>query len=153
MHWLEHKVPPPVAAALAGLAMWYLARASGAVAMGGGLRLYAAAMLVLIGLACDLAGLYAFHRGRTTVNPLKPEAASSLVVGGVYRISRNPMYLGLAAMLLGWAVYLGAPLALLGPVLFVAFITRFQIVPEERVLARKFGPAFEAYCNRVRRWI
>lgn len=153
MNWLEHKVPPPVAAALAGLGMWLIARASGTIAVDSDVRTSVAGALVLIGLAFDLSGLYAFRRARTTINPLRPGAASSLVVGGVYRITRNPMYVGLAAMLLGWTVYLGAPLALLGPAAFVAFITRFQILPEERVLAEKFGPAFDAYRKTVRRWL
>lgn len=75
------------------------------------------------------------------------------MVGGVYRATRNPMYVGLALLLLAWTVYLGAPLALLGVAAFVAYITRFQIVPEERVLAQKFGPEFGAYRSRVRRWL
>jgi protein-S-isoprenylcysteine O-methyltransferase Ste14 len=87
------------------------------------------------------------------VNPLHPEATSSLVITGIYRHTRNPMYVGFAAVLLGWAAYLAAPLALLGPLTFVLYITRFQIIPEERALHAKFGPEFAAYQARVRRWI
>lgn len=100
-----------------------------------------------------LSGVMAFRRARTTVNPLNPEAATALVIVGVYRYTRNPMYVGLATMLVGWAVYLAAPLALLGPPIFVLFIARFQIVPEERALAEKFGREFADYRKKVRRWL
>ncbi len=63
------------------------------------------------------------------------------------------MYVGFASVLVGWAVYLGVPAALLGPIVFVLFITRFQIIPEERSLLSKFGPAFSEYQSKVRRWL
>jgi protein-S-isoprenylcysteine O-methyltransferase Ste14 len=153
MDKLEHLIPPPVVAALAALLMVWLA--GGWSALGGSSQgpLSVVVLLVAAGLAFDLAGLWAFRHQGTTINPLRPERASSLVTGGVYRVSRNPMYVGLGCLLLAWAVYLGSPWAVLGPVLFVAWITRFQIVPEERVLGRLFGTEFEAYRRRVRRWL
>ena len=84
---------------------------------------------------------------------MKPQAASSLVVAGVYKITRNPMYLGLSLVLVGWAVFLWSAWALLGPVVFVAYISRFQIAPEERVLASLFGSEYSAYKTKVRRWL
>jgi protein-S-isoprenylcysteine O-methyltransferase Ste14 len=95
----------------------------------------------------------AFRRQRTTINPLHPEKTSSLVTGGIYRISRNPMYVGMALLLLAWAVYLESPAALLGIGAFIAYITRFQIIPEESLLSRHFGAEFENYRQRVRRWL
>jgi len=86
-------------------------------------------------------------------SPLEPEAATSLVTGGIYRYTRNPMYVGFAALLLGWAVYLAVPWVLLGPVAFILFITRFQIIPEERALSSKFGRQYGEYQERVRRWL
>lgn len=94
-----------------------------------------------------------FRRANTTVNPLKPQAASSLVTAGIYRYTRNPMYLGLLFLLVAWAVLLSSPFALLGPVAFVTYISRFQIVPEERVLAALFGAEYAAYQAGVRRWL
>lgn len=108
--------------------------------------------LAAVGAAFDVAGLVAFRRASTTINPLHPERASALVTGGVYRITRNPMYVGLAFALLAWAAYLGSPWALLGPVAFVGYITHFQIVPEERILRARFAQ-FDAYAARVRRWL
>jgi protein-S-isoprenylcysteine O-methyltransferase Ste14 len=94
-----------------------------------------------------------FRRAKTTVNPLKPETSASLVSTGVYSFTRNPMYLGMALVLLAWAAYLASPWALAGPALFALYITRFQIIPEERVLARLFGTSFAEYRKRVRRWL
>ena len=82
-----------------------------------------------------------------------PERASALVERGIYRHTRNPMYLGLLCLLLGWTLALGQWAALLGPLVFVVYITRFQIVPEERVLLAHFGAAYDDYRQRVRRWL
>ena len=100
-------------------------------------------VLVVAGVACDLSGLWAFYRARTTVNPMKPRSVTSLVTGGIYRWTRNPMYVGLVLFLTAGAVYLWSAWALLGPVAFVAYINRFQIGPEERVMRERFGEVYE----------
>jgi protein-S-isoprenylcysteine O-methyltransferase Ste14 len=153
IRWLELKVPPPAVALLLGLGMWWLSPHTPAPDAPQTLRAGLAVLLVLVGGGFDMAGLWAFRQQRTTVNPLRPANSSALVTGGVYRFTRNPMYVGMALFLLAWAVWLGAPLALLGPVAFVAYITRFQIKPEERVLATLFGTAYADYTRRVRRWL
>lgn len=152
MKFLELRIPPPLVGGLIGLAMWALTTRSLA-GLSESMRLVVALALVLMGAAVSLAGVVSFRRARTTVNPLKPEKTSSLVCSGIYRITRNPMYLGFLLVLIGWAVMLGSPFAALGPVLFVGYISRFQIVPEERVLASLFGDEFSAYRARVRRWL
>ncbi|WP_325437464.1 isoprenylcysteine carboxylmethyltransferase family protein [Pseudomonas nitroreducens] len=149
MGWLEHRIPPPLVAIISGLLMWLAVRP---IAPLGG-RLWLALLVVLAGAAVCLAGVASFRRARTTVNPLKPESASSLVVAGIYRHTRNPMYLGFAIILLGWCVFLGSALAVLGVAAFVLYIGRFQIRPEERALRELFGAEFEAFCGRVRRWV
>ena len=153
MRWLEHRIPPPIVCLLFGVLMWLVAGVSMRVPIPFQTRLGLALIWALAGIAIAMLGAQAFRRAQTTVNPLTPEAASSLVVGGIFRHTRNPMYLGLSSVLLGWAIYLAAPWALLGPVLFAAYITRFQIIPEERALAQNFGQAFAGYCAQVRRWI
>ena len=104
-------------------------------------------------MSIDVGSVLTFRRARTTVNPLRPANASALVTTGPFALSRNPMYVGMATLLAGWAAWLGTPWALTGLVAFVAWITRFQILPEERVLAQRFGAAFDAYRGRVRRWL
>lgn len=94
-----------------------------------------------------------FLRAGTTVNPLAPERTSSLIVHGVYRYSRNPMYLGMVLVLLGWAVWLANAMAFAVLPAYVTFIDRFQIAPEEAVMARRFGGPFRDYRARTRRWI
>ena len=116
-------------------------------------RVGAALVLVGVGACFDVAGLLAFRKAKTTVNPLAPNRSTAVVSTGVYRITRNPMYLGMALILLGLALYLASPWALLGPLVFAAFITRFQIQPEERALTARFGAAYTAYCTQVRRWL
>jgi len=94
-----------------------------------------------------------FRRARTTINPMDPGAASQLVTGGIFRISRNPMYLGLALLLAGWGITLGSLTVWLIPPLFVAYITRAQIIPEERALKARFTGEYREYCRHVARWI
>jgi protein-S-isoprenylcysteine O-methyltransferase Ste14 len=112
-----------------------------------------ALVLGAIGVAVAIGGVISFRRAETTVNPLKPETSAALVSTGVYSFTRNPMYLGMVLVLFAWAVYLSSIWSLLGPVLFTLYITRFQIIPEERALDRLFGAPFAAYKKRVRRWL
>ena len=110
-------------------------------------------LLVAAGVVIAVAGIVAFQRAATTVNPTRPEGASSLVDTGIYRITRNPMYLGMLLMLLGWAVWLAHLASFLLLPLFVAYMNRFQIKPEERALRAKFGESFDVYSRTVRRWV
>lgn len=145
---------PPVAATLCiALPMWLLARVSPALAANLPGRIVAALALATAGAVVALAGVAEFRRARTTVNPLRPERASALVASGVFRWTRNPMYLGLAIVLLGWAAYLAHPLAALGVPAFVAWMNQSQIPREERTLEELFGEEFARYRARVRRWL
>jgi protein-S-isoprenylcysteine O-methyltransferase Ste14 len=114
------------------------------------------ALALAIGIAAfavDVAGMLAFLKARTTVNPLRPEKASALVTGGIFRWTRNPMYLGMAMLLVAWAVYLANPISVVLIPVFVVYMNRFQIAPEERALESRFGAQFTEYRDRVRRWL
>lgn len=150
---LEHRVPPPIVGAITAALMLGAAWLVPALTFAAPWRMPIVAALFCIGVALDLIALGYFLRARTTINPLNPGKASALVASGLYRFTRNPMYLGMATLLLAWAVYLSNVAALAGLALFVAYINRFQIEPEERALSARFGEEFEAYCRRVRRWI
>ena len=152
-HWLELKVPPPLVALLAALGMWGLAALRPGPAAVPAWRIYPALALALVGGAFDLAGLLSFRRARTTVLPWQPEKTQALVQSGVYRLTRNPMYVGLLWELTAWALYLFSPWTLVGPLAFMAYLGRFQIRSEERVLGERFGPEYRAYQARVRRWL
>lgn len=116
-------------------------------------RNFVAIVLSTTGLSIAVVGIAAFHRATTTVDPQRPGGASSLVTSGVYRWSRNPMYLGMVLVLLGWGAWLASPLSLLFVILFGAYLERFQIIPEERALRDRFGEEFEAYCHGPGRWL
>ncbi|MDE2154966.1 MAG: isoprenylcysteine carboxylmethyltransferase family protein [Xanthomonadaceae bacterium] len=150
---IELKIPPPVVALVLALGMGGVAHFAAAREPVTLVRMILAGVLALCGVVFDLSGMIAFRRARTTVNPMRPAAASAIVSHGVYAVTRNPMYAGLACLLGGWAVYLGSPWAGLGPVVLVAWLTRFQIMPEEKVLAGLFGADYAAYRAKVRRWI
>ena len=153
MRKLENKIPPPIVVLLIGLAMWLVARLEPAFQINLNLRFAIAGTCVLVGLIVLALGVLAFRQAKTTINPVRPEAASCVVTGGVYRYTRNPMYVGFAAILVGWAFYLSVTWVFLGPLIFVLFTTRFQIVPEERVLSSKFGSAYDEYRHQARRWL
>lgn len=153
MRALELKVPPPVVTALVVMAMWGISLATPSLEVSGVPRTAIAVALALIGFGIDVAGAVSFRRAKTTINPMKPEATSALVTAGIYRMSRNPMYVGILFVLIAWTVYLSNVWALMGPVAFVLYINRFQIAPEERTLAARFGDAYSDYKHAVRRWL
>ncbi|BBP83818.1 membrane protein [Pseudomonas sp. Pc102] len=153
MDRLEKRIPPVLATLVCALLMALLAYLLPPVEIAWAWRLGAALALAALGAGVCLAGVASFRRAHTTVNPLVPEQASSLVQAGIYRHTRNPMYLGLATLLVAWAALLGAPLALLAVAGFVLYLDRFQIVPEERALAGLFGADYTRYRERVRRWV
>ncbi|MGF1690837.1 methyltransferase family protein [Photobacterium kagoshimensis] len=109
-------------------------------------------VLCLLGALLGLSGVLSFSRVRTTVNPHKPNNASSLVTGGIYQYSRNPMYLGLVFFLTAAWFYLGALSSVVMIIIFISYMNHFQIEPEEEALKLKFGDAFSDYCQQVRRW-
>ena len=153
MRFLELKIPPPLVALITAVLMWRVTLFIPAATAAIPLRMPIALLFALAGMVFDLTSLAAFFRARTTVNPLKPASVSALVCTGLYRYTRNPMYCGLLLMLLGWAVYLDN---LAGPLcipLFVMYLNRFQIIPEERVLTEKFGADYTAYQAKVARWL
>lgn len=153
MTFLELKIPPPILALVVALLMWLTTALAGIVVLPDLARVLGAIVIACIGQGIGFAGLFAFKRAKTTVSPTKARLTSSLVVHGVYRFTRNPMYLGFFATLLAWAVFLANPMAVLWVVAFAFYITRLQIIPEERVLVSLFGGEYEAYRSRVRRWL
>lgn len=153
MQMLELKIPPPVIGIIVAAAMWGVSGLQPFLDIPPILRHVAVAALVAIGAIFELLGVLAFRRSKTTVNPLKPSKASALVIHGIYKITRNPMYVGVAFMLTAWAFHLSSLWPFIGPLLFVAYINRYQIQPEERALKSLFGEDYAAYTARVRRWL
>ena len=150
---LELKIPPlAVFFAFAAL-MWLLAKFVPAAGIALPAKKPIAAGIAVVGGVIAGAGILSFLRARTTLDPFKPGKSSSLVTTGVYAVTRNPMYLSLLFVLAGWAVYLSNLATVVVFPLFVAYMNRYQIMPEERALSSLFGSEFEAYCKQVRRWL
>jgi protein-S-isoprenylcysteine O-methyltransferase Ste14 len=153
MSALNHKLPPPLVFLIVAVAMWAATYALPSYPIANPLRLAIIGLCGAVGLWFAITAFFAFGRAGTTIDPVHVDAASSLVTGGVYRVTRNPMYVALTSLLLGWAAYLSVPWTAIGPAAFALFITRFQIVPEEQALRAKFGAAYDDYATRVRRWL
>jgi protein-S-isoprenylcysteine O-methyltransferase Ste14 len=133
--------------------MWGLSLITPAIETTATIRLAATMVVFFAGILFCFAGVISFRQAKTTVNPLKPDSASSLVDTGIYRVTRNPMYVGFALGLLAWSFYLASPWSLAGVVVFILYMNRFQIGPEERALHSLFSDEYYRYQARVRRWL
>jgi protein-S-isoprenylcysteine O-methyltransferase Ste14 len=153
MRSLELRIPPAALVLATAFVMWLAAWASPSMRLTIPASVALAIGIALMGALVILAGVIEFRRAGTTVNPMNPNAASTLVVRRVYASTRNPMYLGFVMILLAWAVFLSHPLSFLIVPGFIAYMNRFQIVPEERALEGRFGAEFKVYTSRVRRWL
>lgn len=150
---LEHKIPPPLVLLIVAVAM---GSAQGLAGLGGpdaAARLTLGLLLMLAGIASAGAGIVAFSRAGTTIDPVQITRAATLVTSGIFRRTRNPMYVGMLLLLSGWALCLGGPGVWAGPAAFYLFITRFQILPEERAMTAKFDQAYRDYQARTPRWL
>ena len=152
MPLLESRVPPPIVVLVMALLMWLVSLAAPTLHLDVPAHTSLAVVLVVAGFFTGLSGVVTFRKAKTTTDPTKPHA-STLVTWGVYTMTRNPMYLGGLIMLFGWTIFLSNVLPLVFLPVYVLYINRFQIAPEERALTSLFGEAFTTYRGRVRRWL
>lgn len=153
MQQLELRIPPLLLVLIVVAAMAVLAKYWPALHFGLPFSFAIAASFILLGILVALLGVLAFRRANTTVDPRYPDKSATLVSSGIYRYSRNPMYLGFLLVLLGVACYLSNLLAFILLPLFVLYMNKFQIVPEERWMQQKFAAQFTRYQAKVRRWL
>ncbi len=153
MKILNLKIPPIIVWILTALLMW----ASSLVLPQSNwnllIRLMLCIFFVVFGGVITLIGVLQFHKTKTTLNPTSPNHTKKLVCDGIYKYTRNPMYLGFTFMLIGGACFLGKIILLFWVGIFIFYITQFQIKPEEKILQKKFEKDFEKYKKSVRRWI
>lgn len=150
---LKLKIPPAIITLIIATAMWWIDQYlvfSWAIF---GAMWWVSFMFVGIGGVFGLLGLIQFYTSSTSIDPHKPEKTSRLVTNGIYSISRNPMYVGLLLMLVGYGFYLGSGLTFAMLPLFVGYMNRYQIIPEEKVMEEKFGAEYQKYKGEVRRWL
>ena len=150
---LELKIHPPVVALLFGISMWLVAQVLPTQTLPSLLKNSLVIIMFVLGMFFGVAGLVTFKLAHTTVNPQKPNESSSLVTSGIYQFSRNPMYVGLLMVLMGWGIYLSNMYSLIMTALFVLYINQYQIRPEEKALSNLFPTEFTAYTKKVRRWL
>lgn len=153
MQFLEKRIPPLVLLLGFILLLWALETITPVYEVHQPVSWIITLMMLLVGSYFCLAGVGAFRRARTTVDPRQPEATTSLVTEGVYRITRNPMYIGFACFLAAWGAWLASPWLLLVLPLFLGYLHLFQILPEEAVLEEAFGQAYLDYKAQVPRWM
>lgn len=153
MHWLRLKIPPPVYLLLFAVLMWLLVQYVPQFNLIPYPWNQAGLGLIALALSMDIWSLWLFFLAKTTPNPMKPKNASNLVITGLYRYSRNPMYVGLLTLLTGWAIYQTNLLGFLLLPGFIWVLNRQQIMPEEEALADRFGESYSQYKSRVRRWL
>lgn len=144
---------PVMMTVLLAALMWLLAGNTPGLSLPPALRWAASLAFLGAGAAIGTAGVWSFRKAQTTVNPWRPHGSSALVSSGIYRFTRNPMYLGLLLVLFGWGLFLANVFALALAWAFVPYMNRFQIRPEERALQQTYGQSFRDYCGRVRRWL
>lgn len=147
------KIPPPLQTAFWAVIIWALYKLVPALQFKVAGQTLIAILFAACGIVLDLVSVFNFFKAKTTVNPLRPERASALVVAGFYRFTRNPMYLGMVLVLVGWGIYLGSPLAIIGVVGFILVMNHIQIKPEEAAMEAQFGQDYLKYKNTVRRWV
>ncbi len=150
---MQNKIPPPIVLVVFLVLMRMVALWDPIRLADSGFILAVSLLTLIMGCLLALSGVLDFARARTTIDPLHPDKATQLVTGGVFRFTRNPMYLGMALVCVSAAIYWHSPLALLGVVGFVAYIQYFQIHPEEQAMQRLFGQQFTDYQQRTRRWL
>ena len=149
--FLNTKIPPPIVTILFAVLIFYFSDSFAYVDLP--FKKYISLFFVLLGFFITFSSARNFKKKETTVNPIKPEEASQLVTDGFFKITRNPMYLGMLLFLLGLSIYNGLIVGLVFLPLFVGYITFFQIIPEERAMIEIFGEDYKAYMKKVRRWI
>ncbi len=146
------RIPPPVYALVAAACMYLLYRHLPLASTDALWPRYTGFALIAAGIATDLLAVWQFHQHRTTINPLAPERTTAIVTGGLYRLSRNPMYTGLLIALTGIVFVFRSLSPIIVLPAFMWVVTQFQIKAEERILLEKFGEEFHQYLLSVPRW-
>ena len=153
MKYLELKIPPPLLAALFAAIMWGLSKALPTFTLANYVTWITPSLVTLIGVWFAVLGVKSFRSAKTTVSPTRPNEASVLVTTGIYKVTRNPMYVGLFFLLFAWGMVLNNWLSLGCTPIFVLYMNRFQITVEERELLKIFGSDYETFTQNVKRWL
>lgn len=150
---MELKVIPVVQVLIAGILMVVLSKLLPELILNWPAQNKITLLLFTLAIFIGISAIISFKRHKTTVNPTKPEASTTVVSSGIYSLSRNPMYLAMLISLISLAYYLQNITSLPVILIFIGYMTRFQIIPEEKVLTKIFGQQYLDYQSKVRRWL
>jgi len=150
---MKLKLPPVIVLAIFGLLMFLCAKILPFGYFNFFGRIYLMCVLLSIALLIGVTAVLQFLKQKTTVDPMNPNKVSSLVTSGLYKFSRNPMYLAMLLLLIGFCLWLGNAFNSLLIAGFIHYMNKFQIFPEEEILQNRFGKAYKVYCTKVRRWL
>lgn len=152
MTFLETRIIPPMVMAIFAVLMWGVAQMSPSFDIGILGNILSKTFLIA-GFAILFVAAFYFFKAKTTLNPMNPSNTSALVTTGLYKFSRNPIYVADVLFLLSWGFYMSNIFSLLIILGFMPYLARFQILPEERALEEIFGADYVAFKAKVRRWI
>ena len=148
--YLNTKIPPPIVTLLSIVVIYFFED----IIQYSHYDLRAIGVIFLIfGLVIIFLAVLKFIKTKTTVDPTRPEKTSNLVISGVYKLTRNPMYLGMLFLIMAYAIYNNSIFGCIVIPIFIFYINKFQIEPEEIEMRKKFGESFENYCKKVNRWL
>ena len=150
---LELKIPPAVVMLFFMILMYFISSIFSSLNIDFMFQIFLSIETAVSGFVLIVAASYVFTEKSTSINPMKPESASTLVTNGVYKFTRNPMYLGIVVILFAWLVFLGNILNIINILLFILYMNKYQIIPEEGALEKLFGDEYLSYCAKVKRWL
>ena len=148
---LKNKIPPPIVTLVFAALIYFSSEWSPSIVFLG--QNLISLFLMMLGFLVLLIAISAFIKLKTTINPLKPEAATSLITTGIFKLSRNPMYLGMLLLIISLWIKTGAVLGFILVAGFIAYLNYFQIFPEEQAMKGLFSDKYKTYCQQVRRWL
>ena len=148
--FLKTKIPPPIVTLIFALAIYFSSRYF--IVLEIPMRGILSSIFIILGIFVTFSSARIFKKKETTIDPMNPDQATTLVTDGMFKITRNPLYLGMLLLLFGLSVFKGLIVGFIFLPLFVLYITIFQIIPEEEAMLNLFGEDYKSYSNRVRRW-
>jgi len=150
---MKLKVPPAVQTLIFSFSMWVIDKyfILGDFTFNG--QKITAKIIFSFGILLTILAIWSFKKAKTSSDPTNPSKATTLVTHGIYKYSRNPMYLTILIVLFSWMIALGNIFNIIILIIFVYYITTYQIKPEEEALTKLFKNDYTNYCNKVRRWI
>ena len=150
---MKLKIPPAIQVVISAFLMWIIKEVTGREHFQFANQGTTSSLIFALGAFVGIIAVYIFRKAKTTATPLDPSKASALVTNNIYTLSRNPMYVGMLIILFAFFIKLGTFYNIIILILYVWYITTFQIKPEEKTLSKLFGKEYETYRKKVRRWL